>query len=84
MTTIELRLTMPDNLAREADAQGLLAPDAIVRLLQQELRRQRADEFFDTADRLAALNIPPMSEAELEAEIEAARTERPNSDASRG
>lgn len=73
--TLAFNAASASAMSREAEAQGLLAPDAIVKLLQQELRRQRANEFFETADRLAALNIPPLSEAELETEIQAARAE---------
>ena len=83
MTTLELKLTLPDTLAREAEANGLLVPDAIVRLLQEELRRLHVNELFETTDRLAALNIPPLTEAEIEAEIEAARAAKRTADARR-
>ncbi|MCC6681314.1 MAG: hypothetical protein IT445_10485 [Phycisphaeraceae bacterium] len=73
MPDIELKLTLPDALAREAEAAGLLTPDAIERLLRQEVRRQRVDRLFDAADRLASLDRPILSEAQIEAEIEAAR-----------
>jgi hypothetical protein len=60
---------------REAEAEGLLTPQAIERLLREEVRRRRIDELFKAADGLQALDIPPMSEAELETEIRAARAE---------
>jgi hypothetical protein len=71
MSSIELKLDLPDGLAREAKANGLLTPEAIESLLRAEIRR-RVDKLFDTADRLAALDMP-LSEAEVEAEIAAAR-----------
>jgi hypothetical protein len=40
------------------------------------LRRRRIDEFFEIADRLAALPGPPITEAEVEAEIQAVRLKR--------
>ena len=75
MTQLDIHLALPDGLAREAEAEGLLTPQAIERLLREEVRRRRVDELFETADRLQALDIPTMSEAELEAEIQAARAE---------
>ncbi len=76
MTTLEFTLTLPDNLAREAQAAGLLTPETFERLLREEVRRRRVDELFEAADRLAALNVPPLTDAEIEAEIQAARAER--------
>ena len=72
MSSIELKLDLPDSLAREAEANGLLTPEAIEALLRAEVRRRRIDKLFDTADRLAALDMP-LTEAEVEAEIAAAR-----------
>lgn len=69
----ELKVTLPDNLAREAEASGLLTPEAIEALLREEIRRRRVNQLFSAADRLANLNVPPLTEAEVEAEIEAAR-----------
>lgn len=77
----ELKLTLPDGLAREAEASGLLTPEAIEALLREEIRRRRVNRLFDAADRLAGLDIPPLTEAEVEAEIEAVRRSRRDSDA---
>jgi hypothetical protein len=71
MSSIELKLDLPDSLAREAKANGLLTPEAIESQMRADIRR-RVDKLFDTADRLAALDMP-LSEAEVEAEIAAAR-----------
>ena len=72
----ELKVTLPDNLAREAEASGLLTPEAIETLLREEIRRRRVNELFSAADRLANLDVPPLTESEVEAEIEAARRSR--------
>lgn len=77
----ELKLTLPDGLAREAEASGLLTPEAIEALLREEIRRRRVNRLFDAADRLAELDVPPLTEAEVEAEIEAVRRSRRDSDA---
>lgn len=65
----ELKFTLPDNLAREAEARGLLMPEAIEALLREEIRRRRRNELFSRVDRLANLNVPPLTESEVEAEI---------------
>lgn len=72
----ELKLTLPDNLAREAEASGLLTPEAIETLLREEIRRRRVEQLFSVADRLANLDVPTLTQSEVEAEIEAARHSR--------
>ena len=83
MTELQIQLALPDALAKEAEAEGLLTPQAIEQLLRDEVRRRRVDEFFESADRLQAISVPPLSEAELDAEIAAARAERHGTGASR-
>ena len=71
----EILLTLPDNLVREAEANGLLRPEFIASLLRTEIRRRRVNKLFAAADRLADLD-DPITEAEIEAEIAASRRER--------
>ena len=71
---LELKLKLPDSLVREAQASGLLTPEALEALLRDEVQRRRIGQLFKAADRLAAL--PPLTETEIEAEIQAARDER--------
>ena len=71
----EILLTLPDNLAREAEANGLLRPEFIASLLRTEIRRRRVNRLFAAADRLADLD-EPLTDAEIEAEIAASRRER--------
>ena len=78
----QIVLTLPDNLAREAEANGLLRPESIAALLRAEIRRRRVNRLFAAADRLADLD-QPLSEAEIEGEITAARKSRHLLDASR-
>jgi hypothetical protein len=82
MSSLELKLDLPDSLAREAEANGLLTPEAIEVLLREEIRRRRVDKLFNAADRLADIGTP-LTEAEVEAEIAAARLARRSSDAGR-
>lgn len=75
MTTIQIEL--PDATAQAARDAGLLTTQALVRLLNDALRRrQAADSLLAIADRVAAAGIPPMSMEEINAEVKAARAER--------
>lgn len=76
MTTVQLKLNLPDTLAQAARQAGLLTPDAIERLLEEEVRRRSVDEFFEAADRLAATGLPPMSLEEIQVEVDAVRAMR--------
>jgi len=73
MTTVTVRL--PDDLAQEAKAAGLLRDEAIERLLREAMSRRQVDELFTTMGKLASLK-PQLTEAEIDAEIAAARAER--------
>ena len=73
---MELKLNLPDTLANEAQAAGLLTPQAIERLLREAVRSKAVNELFETADRLAAANIPPMTMEEIQAEVDAVRRAR--------
>lgn len=82
MSTLELKLVLPESLAREAEGSGLLTPESIEALLRAEIRRRRVNKLFVAADRLAALKTP-LTEAEIEAEIAAVHQSRRSPDASR-
>ena len=71
---LELKLTLPDSLVREAKLRGLLTPQGLEALLREEVQRRRVAQLFEAADRFSAL--PPLTEAEVEAEIQAARAEK--------
>jgi hypothetical protein len=75
MLMAEVVLTLSDNLAREAEANGLLKPESIAAMLRAEIRRRRVNKLFAAADSLAGLD-QPLTEAEVETEIAAARRER--------
>jgi hypothetical protein len=76
MGTIDVKFALPDDVAREAEALGLLKPEALQRLLREEIQRRRVGELFQAADQLAALAQPPLTATEVEAEIHAARSGR--------
>ena len=76
MTALTIELELPDQLAEEARNAGLLSPDAIEAILREQLRKRGVDELFAMADRLAAVDLPPMGEEEVQAEVDAVRAER--------
>ena len=87
MANVDFKLSLPENLRQEAEKAGLLTPRAIESLLRQEIRRRRMDGLFAAADRpvavvvdldmpadrLAALDVPVLTDAEIESEIRKAR-----------
>ncbi|TFZ04695.1 hypothetical protein [Ramlibacter rhizophilus] len=75
MTTVQI--TLPDQLAQEAQRAGLLSPANLERWLRDQLKTQRVDEFFAAMDRMAEVNDPAvMSPDEVAQEIAAMRAER--------
>ncbi len=76
MTTLEIKLSLPDGLANEARAAGLLTPEALEKLIAEALRRRAFDELLSVAGRVEAAGVPPMSMEEINAEVKAYRAER--------
>lgn len=76
MTTLEVKLDLPDRLAREAQAAGLLTPHALARLLRDAMRRQAAQTLLAGAARASAAGSEPLSMDEIQAEVNAVRRTR--------
>lgn len=68
MTTIQI--TLPDQLAEEAAQAGLLASERIEALLREQLRAARLARLRAVREQLAADPLPPMTAAEIQAEID--------------
>jgi len=75
MTTVQVKLELPDPLAKEAQAAGLLAPEQLVRMLREALRAKRIEKLAAAREVLAANPLPPMTTEEIQAEIDAYRAE---------
>ena len=75
MTTFELKLSLPDQLAKEARAAGLLTPEEIERLVREALRARRAEHLGQIREKLASDPLPPMTAEEIHAEIDAYRAD---------
>ena len=76
MTTLELKLTLPDGLAEEAREAGLLTSEAISELLKEAMRRRAGQALLGLADRVAAAGIEPLSLEEIQVEVMAVRMAR--------
>lgn len=75
MTTVQI--TLPDQLAQEAQQAGLLSPELLEKWLREQLRTQRMDQLFSAMDRMSAVDDPAiMSPEAVAAEIAAMRAER--------
>lgn len=73
---ITLTLNLPQELVDKAQSAGLLNEQQIEQWLTEELdRQQKLNRFFRKLDRLVSIE-PPMTEAEINAEIEAHRREK--------
>ena len=72
----ELTVKLPDELARQIRAAGLLDEAALEKVFREALRQQAAGELFAALDEIEAARLPPMTEAEIQAEIDAARATR--------
>ena len=79
MTTLELKLNLPDRLAREAQAAGLLTPDALTDLIEDAMRRRAAQTLLAGAARASKSGSKPLPMDEIQAEVNAVRRARKNS-----
>jgi negative regulator of replication initiation len=84
MTTIEVKLDLPEQLAREAQAAGLLTPKALTSMLRDAVRRQAALALLEGAARATDAGSEAMTMDEIQREVNAvrrARRAKANSDA---
>ena len=75
MTTLEVKLDLPESLAKEARQAGLLAPEELERLVREALRAKRVERLSKARGKLATDPLPPMTPEEIQAEIDAYRAE---------
>jgi hypothetical protein len=67
MTTLDVKLNLPDQIAQEAQRAGLLNGHAIGRLIEEAMQRLRE------------ANLPPLTEQDIAEEVKAARAARKGS-----
>jgi len=75
MTELELKLSLPDRIASQAKAAGLLTSEAIERLVRQAIRKAAAERLIEFGKGLREPGGIEITEAELETELKAVRAE---------
>ena len=73
MTTLQVKLDLPDRLAREAKAAGLLTPESLSQLLKQALRRRAGQALLEGAARATRAGSKPMPMEKIQVEVNAVR-----------
>lgn len=77
MVSLDRTLTLPDDIAQETQERGLLTPEAVEQLIRTEIQRRRTSTaLLSVMGRLAAVDMPPMTDDEVQAEIDAVRAAR--------
>ncbi len=77
MTTLELKVNLPDQLARDVQEAGLLSAAHLERWLREQLQSQRVDEFFSAVQLMSAAPEPDvMSPEQVAEEIRLLRASR--------
>jgi hypothetical protein len=75
--SITVQLDLSESLAASAKAKGLLDPQNLTRLIEREVEAESArTDFFEMVRGLRALPGEPMTMEEIQAEVDAVRTER--------
>jgi len=75
MTELELKLTLPDRIASQAKAAGLLTSESIERLVRDAIRKAAAQRLIEYGKRLREPGGIDLTEAELESGLKAVRAE---------
>ena len=73
ITTVQI--TLPDQLAQEAQRAGLHAPEKVEPMLRERLRAGRIDRLAHARRKLVAEPLPAMTPEEIQAEIDAHRAD---------
>lgn len=79
MTTLEVKLNLPDRLAREAQDAGLLTSASLSKLLKEAMRRRAAQALFAGAARASRTGSKPMTMEAIQAVVNAVRRDRKTS-----
>jgi hypothetical protein len=80
MTTVQIQL--PDELAQEAQAAGLLTPEAMAVMLREQLRKQAGESLRAMWERMPQEELTPEIEQMIDEEVHAVRAERRKRNAS--
>lgn len=80
MTTVQI--TLPDQLAQDAQAAGLLTPEAMAAMLREQLKRQAGESLRAMWERMPREELTPEIEQMIDDEVRAVRAERRKRNAS--
>jgi hypothetical protein len=75
MTRLNVEIVLPDVLAEQARDAGLLEPGAVEEMVRQALLARRVETLTEARKVLASAPLPPMTVEEIQAEIDAYRSE---------
>ncbi|GIL00100.1 MAG: hypothetical protein BroJett029_43080 [Alphaproteobacteria bacterium] len=75
MTRLNLEIVLPDALAEQAREAGLLEPAAVEEMVRRALLARRVERLAEARRALAANPLPPMTSEEIQAEIDACRSD---------
>ena len=77
-TTVEIKLELPDALAREVARMGLLEPNTLQDVLRDAVRGRLVQLLLEARKRIAASGLAPLTMEEIQTEIESDRARRRN------
>jgi hypothetical protein len=76
MTTLQLKVKLPDQLAEDARREGLLTPQAVAKLLRDAMRKRAAQSLLRGAARATRAGSRRMSLDEIQERVDAVRQRR--------
>ena len=76
---MQITLTLPDELMARAKAEGLLEEGRLAQMIENELNRAQATRQFAGMTRALRSVEPALTEAEIQAELDARKAERMSS-----
>ena len=78
MTTLELKLNLPDDLAQLAKSAGLLTSEAIESMLCEQLKKRAGKDLRVMWARMPRQELTPEIEREIVEDVRAVRAARRN------
>lgn len=75
-----IQITLPDDLAQQADSAGLLSPTAMENMLREQLKLRATQSFMTLWQRLPD-NVTAELEREIDAQVQHVRARRQANDA---
>ena len=76
MTRLDIKLELPDDLAKRAKEAGLLEPRALQTMLREQLKKQASEKLRAAWARAPREQLTPEIEQEIVKEVRAVRAQR--------